>query len=410
MDIVILDKQKILLLPSWYPSEIDPITGSFFYEQALLLSKKYDFHVLHFERKRYSLGSYLKQSRKHHTQPLSSALPGEYIRIPQLHCYAPISEKIAHNNQQKAIVTACVAIQQLIDKGWKPDLIHCHSVDGFGALSGYVAKHFGIPLIITEHNHRLINNSCNLSQVEQRSIANAYQQASQVLCVSQDLKRQLLMHNYQCDPKIVGNYVDDSLFTTTEKQDDTPFNILCVSYDSHLKDNKTLAKTLLEINQSTINNFTVTLIGKGLKELFENNYPEVLKNLGKKVEFVAVVERTQMPDYYQRCNVLLSTSVAETFGLAQCEAIFCGRPIVAVKNGGVDEMIKDVNGILCPVGEPQELAEAIAQIYKKTFITDPQKIHQSVVNKFSRNAFFERQDGFYQRVIESYSDHKSPAI
>ena len=39
-------KYNVLMIPSWYPTEENPISGSFFREQALALSRKFDFFVL----------------------------------------------------------------------------------------------------------------------------------------------------------------------------------------------------------------------------------------------------------------------------------------------------------------------------------------------------------------------------
>ena len=48
--------KKILIIPSWYPSEKNPIAGSFFQEQvAFLYSKGFDVRVLYIQEEKTTL-------------------------------------------------------------------------------------------------------------------------------------------------------------------------------------------------------------------------------------------------------------------------------------------------------------------------------------------------------------------
>jgi L-malate glycosyltransferase len=59
-------------------------------------------------------------------------------------------------------------------------------------------------------------------------------------------------------------------------------------------------------------------------------------------------------------------SASESFGLAALEALACGVPVVASAVGGIPEVIRhDQTGILCPVGDTQAMAAAVARL------TDP---------------------------------------
>jgi N-acetyl-alpha-D-glucosaminyl L-malate synthase BshA len=56
-------------------------------------------------------------------------------------------------------------------------------------------------------------------------------------------------------------------------------------------------------------------------------------------------------------DLLLLPSETESFGLAALEAMACGVPPLASRIGGLPEVIEDgVSGILCPVGEVEEMA------------------------------------------------------
>lgn len=60
----------------------------------------------------------------------------------------------------------------------------------------------------------------------------------------------------------------------------------------------------------------------------------------------------------ERSDLFLSASETESFGLASLEALASGVPVVATRTGGVPEVVcHGRNGLLCPVGDVEALAE-----------------------------------------------------
>lgn len=60
-------------------------------------------------------------------------------------------------------------------------------------------------------------------------------------------------------------------------------------------------------------------------------------------------------------DVVVHTSVApEPFGRVVVEGMLAGRPVVATRGGGVDEIVEDgVTGVLVEPGDPRLLAAAV---------------------------------------------------
>jgi glycosyltransferase involved in cell wall biosynthesis len=73
------------------------------------------------------------------------------------------------------------------------------------------------------------------------------------------------------------------------------------------------------------------------------------------------------------CDVFALPSLRESFGSVQIEAIGCGKPVVATRNGGSEEIItSDDYGFLVEPANPKELAEKILIAFDREW--DDEKI------------------------------------
>jgi glycosyltransferase involved in cell wall biosynthesis len=74
------------------------------------------------------------------------------------------------------------------------------------------------------------------------------------------------------------------------------------------------------------------------------------------------VAESELVDLYQRAKLVVCASFLEPFGLVPLEAMACGTPVVAVREGGYRESIlHEETGLLVPRNE-QAIGEAIGQI------------------------------------------------
>jgi glycosyltransferase involved in cell wall biosynthesis len=106
----------------------------------------------------------------------------------------------------------------------------------------------------------------------------------------------------------------------------------------------------------------------GGKAAFEKSYESHIKkmvtdlHLDDRVHFLGFMNGPDIPPWINACDLFVLPSLEEGFGIAQIEALACGKPVIATKNSGSMEIITDPEvGILCERADPEDFARGIQQ-------------------------------------------------
>jgi glycosyltransferase involved in cell wall biosynthesis len=112
-------------------------------------------------------------------------------------------------------------------------------------------------------------------------------------------------------------------------------------------------------------------------EAVSNSERRYLKGLlkdsvGLNVTWYGKVSHDEIADAYYQMDILLLTSICtEIYGLTVAEALSVGRPVIASRCGGPEDIITDgQNGFLVPTNDAQALADTI-----KRFIDEPHLLY-----------------------------------
>lgn len=394
-------KAKVLLIPSWYPTKEKPLLGSFFREQALALMHLYDIRIFCPKR--------LEQGRL--SRVLNTLL--FYLRIkPSIEFekdnLANYPHEFAFNYkggigllklEEKLLEWNCnTAYEKLIETGWKPDLIHAQCTTLGGIISYFISKKAKIPYIITEHNVFLLHLYTTQIQALMKS---ALENAKIVLSVSEHQKRMILMHDISCSPIVVGNMIDENIFFISNNASKI-FTIIHITFETYIKDSETFFKAIKMFQNESIEPFKVNVLVSGLNADPKRYFLGLVKKYGLEsfVQIIVNVERDKIAAYFQDSDVFVSTSIAETFGVSMCEALFCGIPIISTANGGVDDMINQQNGFKVNIQDAEAICGALIKIKNKEVVFDKMEIRNSVITKFSKAAFVKRVDKIFCSALE----------
>ena len=88
-----------------------------------------------------------------------------------------------------------------------------------------------------------------------------------------------------------------------------------------------------------------------------------------RVTLTGRLSREELVRLYNACEVFVSPSLYEGFGLPAAEAMACGAPVVATTAGAFPEVIEDgTSGLLVPPRDAGALAEAIERLRRDSYL------------------------------------------
>jgi glycosyltransferase involved in cell wall biosynthesis len=113
--------------------------------------------------------------------------------------------------------------------------------------------------------------------------------------------------------------------------------------------------------------------------------------LGEHVRLLGRLDRSQIPQYFAACDLLVLGSLTEGSGNVALEAMASGRPVVATDSGGPPEYVLDgKTGFVVPVGDAAAMAERVARLLDSPALADA----------LGRAGRLRMQEGFdYSRMI-----------
>jgi N-acetyl-alpha-D-glucosaminyl L-malate synthase BshA len=293
--------------------------------------------------------------------PVADWLKGSGVSVHTLSSAADrgpqVGLKVNWSNEERAefcsLVARVVRIQHL-------QVLHAHYAVPFAHLVASVARRLGPSAPATIATLHGTDVSVHGRQPAERMLLTESLQAlSAVTTVSNDharLARHLLA--LAETPVVVPNFVDVTRFKPAHSPHPGRPRIVHVSNFRGVKDPRSLAHVFLAVRERI--DAELWLVGDGpalpalRTMLSEAEAADAVRFLGATTDVAAIL---------QKADLLLMTSVVESFCLVAAEAMACGLPVVATRVGGLAEVVHDgTTGHLFPVGAHDATADAVVEL------------------------------------------------
>ena len=389
---------KLFIIPSWYPTEIHPESGSFFRDSASILHRN-GIEVIIGAPVTHSLKDFFRFSHNNTIQvDINGELPTYLLESINIF---PKMEKLFFKRYKKSAITI---LNKLLETHGLPDLVMIHSSLWAGGALGEILNKNDIPFVLTEHlKEFLIPNG--FSTFQKNIIHNTYSMASQILLSSSSLKNAISknFNTYKSKLNLLPNPVDENLFTLRKIPNINPqFIIVCISLFRPEKRIDLVLESFNNLVHSGIK-AKLKLIGDGpLKHEIENQIQKL--GISDLVELPGYLSQNRIVEELHNSHLLVLASDIETFGMVLIEAQACGLPVVATDCGGPRDIITPESGILVKPGSVSELTDAIKKLIKSFEKFDPSGIRNSVIQRFGQQKYVESIRNFTPKLISSSVD------
>lgn len=380
---------KVLIIPSWYPTEENNILGIFFKEQAAAL-KKHGCEVTVLYPEIRTLRSY-SSSWKQGVQIAEE----DGLKVYRYKTYNPLPARVPFSNAFVFYNRLKKLYKEMVRKDGKPDIIHAHSVLWGGWAAAKIAEEENIPLVVTEHSSKLIRNL--LKSYEKREVANTLKKANGIISVGPSLKKELQKYT---DKHIfeIPNIVDYKAFQNISSKDSQKdrFRFLSLAFLTPNKGMDILIKSFAKGFKGDDVELVIGGDGQQMDELVK-----LAKELGvdTQVRFLGRIDRQQVIAQMQNCDAFVLASKFETFGVVLIEALASGKPVISTRSGGPESIVNDKNGFLVPVDDVEELSKAMQQLYNHYHEYNPAEIRKECEDRFSEEVIVGKIKEVYHSLL-----------
>lgn len=418
---------RIVILPSWCPSRNAPHAGSFFLEQAHALAMACpDWQisiVLHdLARARAPLSrpwrlprfflDVLRRKKLRITRAASGLMCYE-VFLP----YLPYRRKMdAYEVSARSLAAHCdIALASIELMSGPADMVHAEACYPAGAALAYLRRAANAVFCLSEHLGPFPPASlCDRAGTPHKIIHNAYRSAHLHSAVSTAIAAKIRALGLSEHVAIMPNFLPDSLGAPSlhaysknsdvmrghEKTDEasSPFHLLAVGGPSMEKGTDILLEAVARSDRDIV----LTLIGECARARgFQKRAKDL--NIAHKVRFVGTIARDAIGDYYRACHAVIVASRFESFSVVCIEALAHGKPVIATRCGGPEDIVHAHNGLLIAPASSVELVAAISVLMDTYSRYSADTIRQDFLARFSASAIIPLRKAWYQDGVAQKS-------
>lgn len=353
-----MTESNLLVISNNFPNQDDSFVGGIFVKEQIEYIKNYFDIVYVISPVAYGMERLRNTTHKNYQYDNVKVYFPKYINNPIFWYYC---KPMWVNLETKAI-------NSLIEKEHLHfDLIHAHFTWPSGAVGVELKYKYSVPIVITEHA-----SSTFIKAIENydKIFINTWTNASKIILVrNRDVSAFNRVRIPMQNVTSVPNGYDSNKFRpiNTQKCRDAlnlPHNkhiILNVgNFYSEVKGHRYLIEAIYQILAKRTDIICVIIGGGRLRNVIEAQ----IQSLGLEdfIILAGIRPHHEIPLWINACDIFVLPSIRESFGIVQIEAMACGKPVVATRNGGSEEIITSEDcGFLVDPANSKDLAEKILE-------------------------------------------------
>lgn len=399
---------KVFFIPSWYPTSDNPLSGIFIKEHALGLANAFPGFQIGISLWGSHQKSLLLKAKSWYNVPFNLLTAGKKSGFQKLfpNCteyFTPAftwTRKIWRGNMNGIVKANENNLLQFIAQHGKPDIIHAYVAHPAGYIAMELNKKYKIPYVITEEMSPFPLPDYGKPGQLSDWLYTAYRHSSANIAVSKSLYQKMEKEEVR-NLVVIPNFIDEDYFSPSSFQAKPARRFLFIGRLEHQKGVDILLKAFSNLIQKGFLDVQLWIGGDGSEFKLLKQFEGTLKLKGN-IKWLGALSRIQVKQNLQDCDAFVLPSRHESFGIVVAEAHAMGKPVIATRCGGPEEIITPENGLLVDPGNAGQLSAAMAQFISGARTYDPQAIRKSCLERFSKKVVTGKIVNLYQEVISNY--------
>lgn len=394
---------NIFVIPTWYPNDIQPLSGIFIQDQVEAIAEFSPVTKVIVSTWGHEAAEISFRSLRSSIKALGGWMFGMHqgMRVQNGVCLIVNpglvwTSRLPFGGLKRLLSINRKNLMVALDKFGVVDVIHAHVSYPAGYIAAKRSSEFGIPYVLTEHMGPFPFESLKQHGPPIPEIQEAFHSAKTSIAVSRALGNRIASFGFP-QPCVIGNCVNEQKFLPG-KPLGQKFIFLTLCAISEQKGIDQLLEAIALWNPSS-HDFEFRIAGGGT---MLPNFRRMANRLGlsDRIVWLGAVSPDATPRLYQDSHVFVLPSRYETFGVVFAEAMASGKPIIATRCGGPEDIVNATNGVLVDIGDVNGLADAMQFMARHWHKYDAMKIRQDFENRYSRKVIVDQLITIYHRVLE----------
>lgn len=310
-----------------------------------------------------------------------------HIRVFKLHTTYQLTDKIRHYLGEDLLFKQIQSIQK--NHGYS--IWYINTIRPAHLLK--YAPRFKVKTI--SHIHELASNYSNLSS---QVFADILKSDSIIACSDLVLKEISLA--YDGDVITINSAIDKSYINSFNIQKESKVvkrvTIVCAGSISDRKG----TDIFLEVAQQLKNSkYDFVWLGQFADTGFSNWIKKTHRKLN--LSHVTFISPRSQHEYYSllgQADLYFSTSREESLGLAMMEAIYLGKPVIALNSGGSNLIITESNGFVIDSFDGVKIAEVLRDFVEVKLSDFKDKVSVEILDNFDLESEFIRWENLLKKI------------
>jgi len=389
---------RVLVISHMYPNVVEPHSGIFVHKQLKELAKLCQVKVVSPVPWSPRALWFRSKWRRYGQRSGFDVLDGIEVFYPRMLC---LPGSLLFEWYGYVLYWAIRETIEEIEKSFRFDLIHCHVAlpDGFGGM--LVNRRYRRKLLVTIHGQDVAqtvfrNNRCKAA------VERVLAEADGIIAVSRKVAEKVRAH---CRDGSKVRTINDGFSLQDVVEADTQLRdryaagkiLLAVGSLVKSKGHDLLLQALASVVRQ-IGDVRLLIIGSGREK---QDLKRLVARLGLEshVSFLGSLPHQEVMRYMSICDMFVLPSWSEGFGISYLEAMAHGKPVIACRGEGIEDIVVDgENGILVTPRNVEDVERAITTLLVK------ETYREAMGSKARRMAENYTWGGIAQQIFALYSE------